>query len=364
MIVLAAGGTVTALLGVVILGWALLYYYATESQSGQTLGKRLLGLRVERQDGGAAGEREIVTRTVLRIVDGIGFYLVGLVTMMVTGDRRQRLGDLAAGTVVVDGSGTATSKAASQVSTTAAAPAAPPPASSPHRAPTLEAELFEPEPEYHPELQDEDALDAAALADAGFFGVAAAEPDAEAEHVAEAEPEEDLRADLEEDQSPRIEIISEAEVAEAFPSGAVHDGDHGYAPEPFGADWDLGGPADEHEPVAAEEPADEAVSDPGPDTGSGDHDHGDLPRVSSPALAELAEDVAASAKERDPEAERAEEPVAEAAEPGASAEDEELTVKTVETVSPMDLVMSSGQDEDEEDAEAPHHRAGSPRGAA
>ncbi len=86
--------------------------------------------------------------------------------------------------------------------------------------------------------------------------------------------------------------------------------------------------------------------------------------MSSPALAELAEDVAASAKERDPDAERDEEPVAEAAEPEAVTEDDELTVKTVETVSPMDLVMSSGQDEDEEDAEAPHHRAGSPRGAA
>ena len=88
--------------------------------------------------------------------------------------------------------------------------------------------------------------------------------------------------------------------------------------------------------------------------------------MSSPALAELADDVAASAKERDPDAESAEEqPEAEAAEPDAPAEDDELTVKTVETVSPMDLVMSSGKDEDEdEDAEAPRDRAGSPRGAA
>ena len=65
--------------------------------------------------------------------------------------------------------------------------------------------------------------------------------------------------------------------------------------------------------------------------------------MSSPALAELAEDVAASAKERDPDAEPAEEPVAESDEPGAPAEDDELTVKTVETVSPMDLVMGSGK---------------------
>ncbi len=360
VIVLAAGGSLTGLLAVVILGWALFYYYATESQGGQTVGKRLLGLRVERQTGGEATEREIVTRTLLRIIDGIGFYLVGLVTMMVTGDRRQRLGDLAAGTVVVDGSGAAKPKAASKVSTMAAAPAVPAPAapaqtSGPNRAPTLEAELFEPEPEYHPELQDQDALDAVALAEAGFFAASDPEPDAEPEpHAdAEVEPEQGLGADLAEDESPRIEIISEAEEAEAFPSAVADDADHGYSPEPFGADWDLGGPADEGEPVAAEEPAEEA----------GDDEHGALPRVSSPALAELAEDVAASAKERDSDAERAEEPVAEAEpdEPSTPAEDDELTVKTVETVSPMDLVMGSGKAE--ADAEASRGRAGSPRGA-
>ena len=233
------------------------------------------------------------------------------------------------------------------------APAAPAQTSGPNRAPTLEAELFEPEPEYHPELQDEDALDAVALAEAGFFAASDPEPDAE------PEAEQDLGADLAEDESPRIEIISEAEEAEAFPSAVADDADHGYSPEPFGADWDLGGSADEDEPVAAEAPAEEA----------GDDEHGALPRVSSPALAELAEDVAASAKERDPDAARAEEPVAEAEpdEPSAPAEDDELTVKTVETVSPMDLVMSSGKDEDEAeaeaDAEASRDRAGSPRGA-
>ncbi len=359
VIFLAAGGTMTGLLGVVMVGWALFYYYATESQGGQTLGKRLLGLRVERQGGGTPGEREIVMRTLLRIVDGVGFYLVGLVTMMATGERRQRLGDMAAGTVVVDGGATAAPKAASKVSTMAApsaAPAAPAPTSPPANAPTLEAELFAPEPEFHPELQDEAYLDEAALADAGIFGLADpeaisdAEPEPDPEPEAVTEPEEDLGADLAEDESPRIEIISEAEEEEAF--ATIEDGeDHGYAPEPFGADWDLGGSEETDEPVAAEEPAEEADDSPS------------LPRVSSPALAELAEDVAASARDRDPDAERAEEePVAEAAEPDAPAE-EELTVRTVETVSPMDLVMSSSDDE-QDDAEAPHHPAGRTGGAA
>ena len=48
----AAGGEYTALLGVVTVGWGLFYYFVSESTWGQTLGKRWLGLRVERAAGG------------------------------------------------------------------------------------------------------------------------------------------------------------------------------------------------------------------------------------------------------------------------------------------------------------------------
>jgi uncharacterized RDD family membrane protein YckC len=91
-------------LGMVILGWSLYYYFALESGGGQTLGKKLLKLRVVRADGRPAGMREIAVRTVLRVVDGVGGYIVGLIVMLATGQRRQRLGDLAAGTIVVDAS--------------------------------------------------------------------------------------------------------------------------------------------------------------------------------------------------------------------------------------------------------------------
>ena len=89
-------------LGAVILGWALYYYFALESGDGQTVGKKLMKLRVVRADGRPAGMREIAVRTVLRVVDGVGCYIVGLIVMLATGQRRQRLGDLAAGTIVVD----------------------------------------------------------------------------------------------------------------------------------------------------------------------------------------------------------------------------------------------------------------------
>lgn len=90
--------------GVSALMWLLvsfLYYGITEAMTGQTLGKRLLGIRVVKADGGGKpGTGAIVLRTVLRIIDGILFYLVGLIFILATGKRRQRLGDLAGGTTV------------------------------------------------------------------------------------------------------------------------------------------------------------------------------------------------------------------------------------------------------------------------
>ena len=93
--------------GALGLAWTLYYFFAFESGGGQTLGKRLLRIRVVRADGAPAGMREIAVRTVLRLVDGIGLYLVGLIVMMASGERRQRLGDLAAGTVVTAADATA-----------------------------------------------------------------------------------------------------------------------------------------------------------------------------------------------------------------------------------------------------------------
>jgi uncharacterized RDD family membrane protein YckC len=86
--------------------WLLLYvgYFAVLEwlAGGRTLGKMAMQVRVVRQGGGAAGFLDILVRNALRIVDGLpGFlYGVGGVSMFVSG-RFQRLGDLAAGTVVV-----------------------------------------------------------------------------------------------------------------------------------------------------------------------------------------------------------------------------------------------------------------------
>jgi uncharacterized RDD family membrane protein YckC len=68
---------------------------------GQTPGKRLLGLRVVQENGTPVGWSESVLRNFLLVADFLPLlYLAGLVTMFVDASFR-RLGDLAAGTLVV-----------------------------------------------------------------------------------------------------------------------------------------------------------------------------------------------------------------------------------------------------------------------
>ena len=69
--------------------------------SGRTPGKRWTGLRVVKKGGTPVGFLASALRNILRIVDSLpGFYLVGILSVMFT-TNNQRLGDLAAGTIVV-----------------------------------------------------------------------------------------------------------------------------------------------------------------------------------------------------------------------------------------------------------------------
>src|SRR5262245_19224013 len=254
VVILVAGDSLSSArpgaLAAVILGWALYYFFALESGEGQTLGKRLMKIRVVRADGRPAGMGEIAVRTILRVVDN---YLIGMTVRLATGERRQRIGDLAAGTIVVD----------------ASAPAVVAPS-----APVLDA--FEPvdvkdevEPEVEPEAEDEEYLLATQT-------ITLPSRPAPPETLADlTEPE------AEDEEEPLVE-----------------------------------------EPVAVDE----------------------LPPAMSPALEELSGDVAAAHVE--PEAEEAEE----APEADAYESAEPVNVKSVETVSAMDLIMGAA---DEDASEQP-----------
>lgn len=79
---------------------ALAYYIIPEGLTGQTLGKKIVGLRVVAETG-ALSWGKVVIRTLLRIVDGLPvLYLVGIITIAVS-KKHQRIGDMAAGTLVI-----------------------------------------------------------------------------------------------------------------------------------------------------------------------------------------------------------------------------------------------------------------------
>ncbi|HMJ94907.1 MAG TPA: RDD family protein [Thermoleophilaceae bacterium] len=362
-------GEIRGALGAVILGWALYYHFAMESGDGQTVGKKLMKLRVVLANGRPAGMREIAVRTVLRVVDGIGGYIVGLIVMLATGQRRQRLGDLAAGTMVVDASAT---------------PYAPP-------APVEETDV-EDEPVESPAPADLAAPEAPALPEMRPFDP----PMAEDEPVEDAEPVVD---EVVEDEPVEVEPVAvetyEPVAVETYEPVAVETyepvEDETYEPvvdevvepdeaEPVAAvevvepvEDDAYAPVEdepvalvtavedepvvpvalvaplEDEPVAAltvvEDVEDDAAEDePAVPLAVVQVDEpleDELPELSTPSLDELARDVAAAGTEDEPD-------------------EEPMTLRSVETVSAIDLVMSAAdEDESSEQDQAPEGPAAS-----
>jgi hypothetical protein len=97
------------LAGLVLAIYALLnfaifwgYYMVFElGWHGQTPGKRLAGTRVVKLDGSGPGFLEVAIRNLVRLVDFLpAAYALGFVTMFLNRNAR-RLGDFAAGTLVV-----------------------------------------------------------------------------------------------------------------------------------------------------------------------------------------------------------------------------------------------------------------------
>jgi uncharacterized RDD family membrane protein YckC len=77
------------------------YYILLEGYLGQTLGKMATGIKVVAEaTGETPGIAAAAIRTLLRVIDGLFSYLVAFVTVLASGER-QRLGDMAANTLVV-----------------------------------------------------------------------------------------------------------------------------------------------------------------------------------------------------------------------------------------------------------------------
>jgi uncharacterized RDD family membrane protein YckC len=88
---------------IIFLLMSLAYYLFPEAMTGQTLGKKIMRLKVVSLDGGTLSWGKVAMRTILRIIDGFPWiipYLVGIISIAVS-KKQQRIGDMAAGTRVV-----------------------------------------------------------------------------------------------------------------------------------------------------------------------------------------------------------------------------------------------------------------------
>ncbi len=85
-------------IGLLLFGYKLLF---EALWNGQTIGKRAVGIRVVRADGLPVTFLQVLVRNLMRVVDSLPWgYLIGAVAVLAS-PRKQRLGDMVAGTIVV-----------------------------------------------------------------------------------------------------------------------------------------------------------------------------------------------------------------------------------------------------------------------
>src|SRR3972149_10414808 len=70
---------------------AFLYYILLEGLTGATLGKKLVKIKVVRENGSPCGLGPALVRNILRIIDGLPFlYIIGMI-LISRSDKKQRL---------------------------------------------------------------------------------------------------------------------------------------------------------------------------------------------------------------------------------------------------------------------------------
>lgn len=78
----------------------LLYHAGFEILTGGTPGKRRAGVRIVDRNGNTPGVGALVVRNLLRPIDSLVLYAVGLASVLLT-RQSVRIGDLAAGTLLI-----------------------------------------------------------------------------------------------------------------------------------------------------------------------------------------------------------------------------------------------------------------------
>lgn len=93
----------TGIWGIVGVMWllGLIYFTYFEGTSGQTFGKEFTHIKVIKENGTKCDFGSALVRNILRIVDHLPFlYILGIILIAAT-EKKQRLGDMLAKTIVV-----------------------------------------------------------------------------------------------------------------------------------------------------------------------------------------------------------------------------------------------------------------------
>ncbi len=77
------------------------YFTVLEGRYGQTLGKFVSEIKVVREDGTQVGYRAAALRTILRVIDFLPLLYAMGALLIESSDKRQRLGDIVAHTIVI-----------------------------------------------------------------------------------------------------------------------------------------------------------------------------------------------------------------------------------------------------------------------
>ena len=94
--------TIMIFVGIIIAGFTLFYAFLLEGYWGQTIGKKVVGIVVVKEDGSKCTYEASIIRNLLRIVDSFPqLYVIGFISIAMS-DKSQRVGDRLANTVVVE----------------------------------------------------------------------------------------------------------------------------------------------------------------------------------------------------------------------------------------------------------------------